>query len=643
MPTRKAPPTVPPHKILDFLQRTEPFDKLDPICQHGLAARAQIGFYPQGTKILRAGRSRITHLIVVFDGSIKVFLQAGDGVESFAENRRQGQSVGALGIFRDSLSNLEVEAVEDTVCLEIAREDFLELIRNNARFTQYFLKFISESYVGRALAELRGVMERPAHSEGSLYLFNAQVGDVVRHRPVVVPEQTSVQRAAEAMTSQRLGYLLVGSGPDQVRGIVTDRDLRKVVAQGLDLEGPVSTVMSAPVQTINAHTVCFDGLMEMLRRRVHHLALERNGEVVGVLSGHDLMVIQGTSPLQLFKDIENEDQFEELYDLSRRAPLVVRTLIYEGAKPNNITRLITLINDSILERILTLTLKEMGPPPVPFCWLLMGSEGRREQTFRTDQDNGLLYQDPAGEAEAEQCQQYFRALGLTAVEHLVACGFPRCLGGIMASNPDWCQPFSVWAKSFDKWVLTPNPKEVLLSTIFFDFRPGFGEMELGHRLRARLSRQLRGQDVFFRILARDALTTAPPLTMFRNFVLVKKGEHKNKIDLKTNGLVPIVDFARLMSLRHGIEETNTLERLELVADGGFISHELYTNIRQAYEFQMQLRLLHQQRLDEQGLEPHNFIDPDELTEFDQHTLKEAFAVSSEIKSYLKEAFTLNLG
>lgn len=642
MPSTVEPASVSNDTLLAFLQKTPPFHELGRHNLERLLDKSSVRTYAKGELILQAGHSQVTHLLVIYQGKMRLYLKSEDGVAAMEDLRGPGETIGALGIFRESLSNLEVEAAEDSICLLIRREDFLGLTAKSARFAQYYLKFLSEHYVGKALSELQ--RPRPvAATEGSLYLFSAQVGDVVRRRPEIVPAGENIQRAAGAMRSARVGALLV-SGPDgKIVGIITDRDLRRVVAEGIDHHAPVSQIMSSPVSAISSHTICFDALLEMLRRRVHHLALERRGNIVGVVSGHDLMVMQGSSPFYLLREIMAQESIEGIYDLSRRAPLVVRSLIYEGAKPGNITRLITLLNDYILDRVLTLLQRELGTPPVPFCWMLMGSEGRKEQTFRTDQDNGIMYADPQGDAQRKQAEEYFAEFGSQAIEHLVACGFPRCPGNIMASNPRWCQPYSVWQGYFDRWITVPEPMEVLYATIFFDFRAGFGELTLAERLRGQLTKKVQGQEIFLRLLAKDTLTTPSPLTMFRNFVTEKRGEYKHKIDLKTKGLVPFVDFARVLSLKHGVPETNTLERLQMLGEAEAITSELTQSTTQAYEFQMQLRLMHQQRMDEEGLEPDNFVDPSELSDMERHTLKDAFAVTSELKALLKEDFRLNLG
>jgi len=302
--------------------------------------------------------------------------------------------------------------------------------------------------------------------------------------------------------------------------------------------------------------------------------------------------------------------------------------------------MITILNDQILDRILTLLIAELGPPPLPFCWLLMGSEGRREQTFKTDQDNALIYADPEGEEQAKEAEAYFKTLADKAIEHLVACGYPRCPGEIMASNPKWRQPARLWQRRFDGWLSTPEPRDVLHSTIFFDFRGGYGERGLAQRLRQHLAEQARKKEIFLLHLAKDCLEARPPLSFFRNFIVEKDGEHKNLLDLKTKGLVPFVDFARLMSLKCGVRESNTLGRLQLLAEGDHISRELYSEAVDAYEFLMQLRLIHQMQLLEENRTPDNYINPADLSDLEKQTLKEAFEVVRRMQSLIKQEFRL---
>jgi len=640
----KAPPAhaLNPGVVLDFLGKTLPFNELEPGDLEKLSKDAALDFFPAKSIILTQDKSEVTHLYLIQKGGVKLYLRDETGEVTLKDFRGEGSVFGALGILRGARASMTVEALEDTFCFLLNKNTFLELIHKDPRLAQYYLKAFSENYIHKSFSELRRQRLTPK-GEGALLLFSVPVADMIKRDVESTPGTYSVQKAAEYMAHHKVGSLLVEDAKGVVQGIVTDKDLRaKVVAMGLEYRTPVREIMSSPVRTIPAEAVCFDALLAMMTHHIHHLAVEDGGRIVGVVTSHDIMVLQGQSPLYLFREIMDQSTFEGVYEVSKQIPLVVRPLIEEGGKANNITRVITVLNDLILDRLLTLLQEKMGPPPVPFCWLLMGSEGRREQTFRTDQDNALIFADPRDEREAKLAEDYFREFAGQAIEHLVQCGFPRCQGDIMASNPKWRQSFSAWKGLFDRWVSVPEPMEVLHSTIFFDFRAGYGDKSLAENLRNHLSKTLHGREVFFRHLAQDCFASRPPLSFFRNFIVERDGEHKNRLDLKARGLVPFWDFARLMALRHGSHETNTLQRLKDVAGDGHIPDELYGKAREAYEFLMQMRLVHQLKLMEAGEVPNNFLAPAELTDLEKQTLKGAFSVISSLQNYLKDAFRLNV-
>jgi CBS domain-containing protein len=628
-----------PEAVLEFLLRTLPFNELPVEALKNLSKRCTIDFFPKDTLVLKQDISDVTHLYLIHRGGVKVYLTDSDGAITLKDFRGEGNSFGALGIIRGSKANLNVETMEDTFCFLLEKEAFLDLIQDNSRLAQYYLKQFSEDVVGTAYNELRS-RKVQTRSQEAFYLFSLEIKDVIKRGPEIIHGSSTIQQAAARMSELAIGSMLVQDQFGDIAGIITDNDLRsKVVATGMGYDSPVATIMSSPVKTIPAQSVCFDALLQMMNEQVHHLAVERSGEIIGVVTSHDIMVHQGTSPLYLFREIIAQRKIEGLYSLSQKIPLVVRSLIEEGAKANNITRMITVLNDHIVFRILTLLHEEMGPEPYPFCWLMLGSEGRKEQTFKTDQDNALIYETPEEDwEEIKTAKLYFRRFGNRAIQHLEACGYPLCKGDMMASNPKWRKPFAVWKNYFERWIAAPEPEEVLHATIFFDFRPGFGQIALGERLRDFLAVQAPTKGIFLMHLAKDCLQSRPPLTLFRNFVVEKDGKYKNRLDIKTRGLVPFVDFARLLSLKHGVKETNTLDRMEALADSDFISRELYTETREAYEFQMQLRLVHQLRMLEAGQVPHNHVDPGDLSELEKQTLKESFAVIGRIQTYVKDEF-----
>ncbi|MCI5166730.1 MAG: histidine kinase, partial [Candidatus Electrothrix sp. GM3_4] len=360
--------------------------------------------------------------------------------------------------------------------------------------------------------------------------------------------------------------------------------------------------------------------------------------IIGVITSHDITLIQGISPYSLFKEVGKQRKIIDLYPLSKKIPEMIRNLIKEGAKPGNISRMISILNDHILERLLTLLEEEMGPPPVPYCWLLMGSEGRREQTFKTDQDNAIIYADPKNEQQGKDAEEYFARFARKAIDHLVECGYPLCPGEIMAVNPKWCQPLSVWKDYFSAWISSPDSLEILHATIFFDFRPGFGKAALADELRQHLSDLTERQELYLLHLANQCLSGRAPLSFFRNFIVEKNGEHKNKLDIKHQGITPFVNFARVLALRHGVRETNTLARLHVLAKENILNESLWAKAVAAYEMQMQLRIIHQLHQIESEIQPDNYITPDELSELEKRMLRDAFEVIDRLHGVLKTMF-----
>ncbi len=632
--------SVAPEVAVDFLKNIMPFNGLDEATLRNLARHCTIDFFPEGTRIFVTGETEITYLYLIQRGGVKTFITDEQGEVTLKDYRGEGSVFGALGIIRGTKANLDVETVEDTFCFLLPKEVFLDLINNQPGFAQYYLKSFSEKVVATAYNELRQ-HKCTRRGDDDMDLFTCRAAGLVKKTLRQVGADMSVQECAGKMTKHRVGSLLIHTPgkPDDIVGIITDRDLRiKVLAEGRDYTIPVREIMSSPVLKVLSETVCFDLLLKMMSSGTHHLAVERSGRIIGVVTSHDIMLHQGHSPYYLFKEIVSQEDFAGLYPLSRKIPEMIRSLIREGGKAGKITQMIAVLNDHILDKLLDMLHEEMGPPPVKYCWLLMGSEGRREQTFRTDQDNAILYEDPAGPAQQKEADAYFREFSRRAIDHLVNCGYPLCPGEIMARNPKWCQPYSVWRAYFEQWISAPDPQELLNAMIFFDFRAGYGDDALAERLRDHLITFSRRQEIYLMYLARECMMSRVPLSFFKSFIVEKDGEHKDALDIKRQGLTPFVNFARVMSLKHGIKETNTLARLNVLKDDRHISLDLWSAARDAYELQMQMRLVHQLHQIENDQVPDNYLNPAQLTDLEKRMLKDAFSVIERLQATLKTLF-----
>jgi CBS domain-containing protein len=632
--------SVAPQIVKEFLSDIMPFNELDDETISKVARHVKVDFFPQGTRLLHADETEINYLYLIQQGGVKTFIVDDEGEVTLKDYRGEGAYIGALGIIRDTKANLNVETVEDTFCFLLPKAIFLDLINNQPGFSQFYLKSFSEKVVATAYTELRR-HKMTRRGDENLYLFSMQVGDIVKQAPRKISSHSTVQQAAKSMADFRIASLLIHQPGDEenIVGIVTDRDLRnKVLAPGLDYNEPVHQIMSSPVATILSQAICFDALIKMMSSSIHHLAVERRGKIIGVITSHDITLIQGNYPYSLFKEIGKQRKIRGLYPLSKKIPEMIRNLIKEGAKAGNISRMISILNDHILERLLSLLEEEMGPPPLPYCWLLMGSEGRREQTFKTDQDNAIIYEDPTNEQQRQAAEKYFALFARKAIDHLVECGYPLCPGEIMAINPKWCQPISVWKGYFEAWIGSPDPQKLLHASIFFDFRAGYGKAILADALRQHLNTLTERQELYLLHLANQCLSGRAPLSFFKNFIVEKDGEHKNKMDIKRQGIVSFVNFARVLALKHGIRETNTLTRLHVLFTEHLIHEELWAKAVDAYEMQMQLRLIHQLHQLEADIQPDNHISPGELSELEKRMLRDAFEVIDRLHSVLRRMF-----
>jgi CBS domain-containing protein len=413
---------------------------------------------------------------------------------------------------------------------------------------------------------------------------------------------------------------------------------RKVIAEGLDVNRPVADIMSTPLYTISANSLIVEALMTMMQERVKHLAvMDVKGKVLGVLTNRDLLNAQEQSPLFLIRRISSAEKIEDILDKHKQLPRLIKGLIKSRAKPRNVTRMITAISEAILEKIIDFSLQEAGEPPAKWAFMILGSEGRKEQTLKTDQDNAIVYED-VGKGQDTRVRAYFLNLGERVCNLLDKAGYAFCKGGVMAMNPQWCIPYSEWKDQFSKWIFTAEPEALLHSSIFFDFRGIYGDLELIDNLRDFLAETLDGWSGFFRHLAENALYFKPPIGFFRNFVVESKGEHRNKFDIKS-AMMPIVDFARIYALKHGISETNTLERLFLLRQKEVLTKKDYTEMNQAYSFLMQLRFARQiTAVLEEHTDPDNYINPDSLSPLEQTMLKEIFKRLEQFQGKLRFDF-----
>ena len=623
--------------VVAFLRKVPPFQFLNDADLHAVARNLSMEFYPKDTVVLKQDGAPSDSLRIIKKGGVKVSMVSENGGEVVIDYRGEGDTFGFLSLVGKDRIRSNITAVDDTLCYLLGKEMLLKLLDSHHSFAEYFLKSHITKYIDRTFQEMQD--KSMFYGGSDRLLFTTRVGDMGVKGVVFTREDTTVRLAAQIMSENRISSIVIMDKNNLPTGIVTDRDLReKVVAKGRNVEEPVKNIMSTSLIRVDSRDYCFEAVLKMIKYNIHHILVISDGKLTGVITNHDMMMLQGTSPLSLTKDIESQQTIEGLVPVSKKINSIVGLLLKEGAKASNVTKVITEINDRLVRKLLEFAERKFGKPPVAYCWIVFGSEGRKEQTFKTDQDNAIIYADPTTDAEAEAAQKYFSTFAEYVRDGLFQCGFPPCPANFMASNTQWCQPLKVWKKYFSSWISTPTPDAVLNSVTFFDFRPLCGEALIADSLRDYLITLLKDQKVFLGYLANMAIKNTPPMGFFKSFVVEKGGEHKDELNLKVKGIAPLVDIVRLFALEKGIRETSTLERIETLRSKHTIVEEYADDLEQAFEFIALLRNHHQYAQVSSGQEPDNFINPNRLSNLERRSIKEAFQLVTKIQDLIIELY-----
>ena len=606
-----------------FLSGIEPFSYLPKESISEAINELTVVQHPRGRVLFVQGKSRVGHLYIVQRGS----------AERYFEDRGRKTMLGMLGegdiyggismLLNDGISVRTLSVTEDAVFYLIPKKTFLKLCDVNENFTEYFTDTFGKRMLERSYAAIIAKTLQP--QEEGLVFFNQPISSIYTRKPVFGSVDLSIREAADLMDRENISSLFIKDADGQCTGVVTEKDLaKKVVAAGYDTDRPVAEIMSSPIETTSSQALIFEVLMTMMKTGIRHIAItDESEQIVGILSNRDILTAQGQSPVFLVREITTANSMEEIVDRHKKLPRQIRTLISSGANAKNLTRFITTISDTILNKLIGFALEKHPPPPARFVFMILGSEGRSEQTLKTDQDNAIIFED-VPEASQAAVQDYFLKFGETVNTLLDEAGYALCNGDVMARNPKWCQPLTKWKKNFSKWIHAAEGEDLLQASIFFDFRTGYGDGKLVDSLRAFLFKALDGWPGFLRHLTENAMYFKPPIGFFRNFVVESKGKHRDMFDIKS-AMTPIVDFARVYALKNHIDETNTLERLQQLHLKGVLQLEEYEELEKAYSFLLQLRFVRQvTAIIDDASAPDNYINPKKLTRIEQKMLKEIF-------------------
>jgi len=574
-----------------YLREIPPFHALPAPLFDEAARKLDVAYHPAGTWLARVGQEPLQHLWVVRKGAVRLE-RNGQTLQVLEE----GETFGYTSLITGK-ATLDVVVEDDLVAYRIPGAEFQRLL-SNAEFAGHFAVRLSE--------RLRSSLE---HSPVATFPsdLSVEVAQLVRRGPVWVDAATTIEGAARVMRDERVSSVLVRTDPP---GIVTDRDFRnRVLAEGLGPEEPVTRVLSRPLQTVEAATPTYEAWRQLLDAGVHHLPVVKGGDIVGVLTASDLLRATAQGPVAVLRRVERLPSRDALPGYASQVKEMASALLSGGLDAMVIAGFVSRLNDALVRRILTWAEAELGSPAAPYTWMVFGSEGRMEQTLLTDQDNAIVFAD-----EGRTNRAWFQALAERANRDLLAAGFPECPGGYMARR--WLGPLSEWKERFAGWMDVPNPKALLEASIFFDYRPVFGQLDL-----APLDAVIAGAPrkvPFLRHMASTALEFHPP-----PMLLLRLKGASSTVDLKRHGISPVVFLARCYGLEVGCRSRNTLERLEAAARSGAMDQEHLGTIGEAFRFLVGLRLRLQLRQLQAGEAPANAVHLSDLSAIERSRLKDS--------------------
>jgi CBS domain-containing protein len=485
--------------------------------------------------------------------------------------------------------------------------------------------------------QLKGPRATPSGSDPALNLMTTPVRALIKRAPITLPPQATIREAAQLMSEQRVSSVLIVE-QEHLFGVVTDRDLRnRVIAAGMDSARPIMDIATLAPMSIDVQNPAFDALLLMARHNIHHVPVLDGQRIVGMITATDLTEQHSTSAVYLAGDIYKQSTVEGLQRASGKIKRLQQSLAAAEASAYSTGHIITAITDAITIRLLQLGEAQLGPAPIDYVWVAAGSQARNEQTAKSDQDNCMVLDDSFDEAVHGA---YFKELAQFVCDGLDACGYIYCPGEMMAMTDTWRQPRQRWAEYFARWTSQPDPKSLMLTCVFFDMRAIHGNTRLLDGLRSDVLRRTQGNSLFLAHMVGNALTHTPPLGMFKGISTIRSGEHKGKIDLKHTGVVPIVDLARVYALAGGDAAANTHDRLMSAAVGGAISEQSARDLRDALEFLAFTRIQHQARQIAKGDAPNNYLNPDDISNFERTQLKDAFTVVQALQSVLGQRFRM---
>lgn len=589
-----------------------------------LVRAIEVSYTQAGEQVLAFGDA-ISHLYFVRSGEVEVFRRNGQLFNRLSE----GYMFGQMGLFMQGRARFSVNTISDSLFYLIPAPIFIEFCDLYERFGDYFE------------ANESSVLEQATQVDAD-DMTTVPVTEILRTDPLLVPPELNIADCAKLMTEQSVSAALVQAedgGSRDVIGLLTDSDLReRVIAHRLPFDTQVQHVMTSDIEAMDEHAYVHEVMLTMLRNNIHHVPIMNDEQVLGLVSLPDVVSHESQNSLLLVRSILSSESVDTLALLSERVPAVYARLVNEHATSHMLGSAMSVIGSSFMQHLATLAEQTLGPAPVPYCLIALGSLARDEQLLVTDQDNALILSDRYDE---QAHGAYFKAFSDILCDGLDRCGYPYCEGEIMASNPKWRLTLTQWKAQFGDWIDNPEPQALLNASIFFDLKAVHGAKLWVKELQKFITDKAADNRPFLSLLARNALKRTAPLGFFKGFVLEENGKQRPSINIKRRGTAPLTDIVRVHALATGSMSQNSFERLEDISKTKLLPEGKFEELTNALDLLYSIRARQQMLCLKNGEELNNQVDPEALNGIERRAMKEAFSLITQAQRFLKFRYTVS--
>jgi len=633
-------------RIFDY----EPFNQIPESLIVKIEESSKSITYPPDTVIFNQKDEPTGYLYYIQSGKVEIIAETSEGVEMTVDYRKAGGFFGWTPIFTKEGYTAGAKASDESTCLLIPQELLLNIAHQYPIISKYFNKAIF-SQIKKLYKQIveRNSMDPMAQIEA--YPFQKKLREIMSSPVETCSPKTTVKDIAFKMTELGIAAIVVCDDNKELKGIVTERDLvRKVLAKDtIDClkHSTAEDIMTPEPYFMSPETYMYEASTFMIRHHLRHLPILEENNIVGIVSQQDLMKFRSQKSMLLVGSANEAKTVEELKDTRDEIVNVARVLLIENRSHIETMEILSYIHHSIIRRCYEIVLDSMiqegfVKPDIKYCFIIMGSGGRKEMLLGPDQDNGFLYED-FPDSMLEEVDAFFVPLAERLVNALAKVGYPLCKGNVMANNPLWRGRLQDWKNRVSLWIKSPEPQRVRYSSIFFDFMPIFGDGSLCSRLRDIVHQQIKANPLFLYQMMELDFKHKVPLNMIGRFITHSEKELKGMLSVKENGSIFIVDCVRMFVLEQGIHAITTIDRLDRLQELKLFNRATIEHIKASFESFTYIRLQNEIKLIDQGEQPSHYLDPYALSEDEIDLLKEAFKVANKLQDSTKRYFSKIIG